>query len=239
MSKRERLDKILSNIGYGSRKDIKAYVKKGVVKVNNEAVKDSSKKFNPYKDRIEIEGELIEYKEYIYLMMNKPDGVISSTYDNIHRTVIDLIDEEYKVFNPFPVGRLDKDTEGLLLISNDGKLAHNLLSPKKHIDKIYYVKIEGEVTKDDVLKMKEGVVIDKNYKTMPAALEIINSNKISEVYITIKEGKFHQIKKMFKTLGKEVMYLKRISMGYLKLDEKLLPGEYRELTQEEVELLKN
>ena len=239
MSKRERLDKILSNIGYGSRKDVKAYVKKGVVKVNNEAVKDSSKKFNPCKDRIEIEGELIEYKEYIYLMMNKPDGVISSTYDNIHRTVIDLLDEGYKAFNPFPVGRLDKDTEGLLLISNDGKLAHNLLSPKKHIDKIYYVKIEGEVTKDDVLKMKEGVVIDKNYKTMPAALEIINSNKISEVYITIKEGKFHQIKKMFKTLGKEVMYLKRISMGYLKLDEKLLPGEYRELTQEEVELLKN
>ncbi len=239
MSKRERLDKILSNIGYGSRKDVKAYVKKGVVKVNNETVKDSSKKLNPYKDRIEIEGELIEYKEYIYLMMNKPDGVISSTYDNIHRTVIDLIDEGYKAFNPFPVGRLDKDTEGLLLISNDGKLAHNLLSPKKHIDKIYYVKIEGEVTTDDVLKMKEGVVIDKDYKTMPATLEIINSNKISEVYITIKEGKFHQVKKMFKTLGKEVIYLKRISMGSLKLDEKLLPGEYRELTQEELKLLKD
>lgn len=239
MSKKERLDKILSNMGYGSRKNVKAYIKKGLVKVNDKIVNDSSQKVAPSEDKIEMEGELIQYREYIYLMMNKPDGVISATYDNMHSTVIDLIDEEYLIFEPFPIGRLDKDTEGLLLISNDGKLSHNLLSPKKHVDKTYYVKVEGKVTKADVNKMKEGVIIDEDYKTMPATLEILDSNDISEVYLTIKEGKFHQVKKMFKTLGKEVIYLKRMSMGPLKLDESLLPGEYRELTVAEIEILRN
>ncbi len=239
MNKKERLDKILSNMGYGSRKDAKAYIKKGLVKVNNKIVNDSSQKVAPYEDKIEIEGELIKYREYVYLMMNKPDGVISATYDNMHRTVIDLIDEEYFVFEPFPIGRLDKDTEGLLLLSNDGKLSHDLLSPKKHVDKTYYVKVEGEVTEEDVNKMKEGVIIDDGYKTMPATLQILDSNGTSEVYLTIKEGKFHQVKRMFKSLGKEVIYLKRVSMGPLKLDDSLLPGEYRELTETEIELIKS
>lgn len=238
MSKKERLDKILSNMGYGSRKDVKAYIKKGLVKVNDKTVNDSSQKVAPNEDKIEIEGEIIQYREYIYLMMNKPDGVISATYDNMHTTVIDLIDEEYFVFEPFPIGRLDKDTEGLLLISNDGKLSHNLLSPKKHVDKIYYVKVDGKVTKEDINRMAEGVIIDDDYKTLPATLEILDSDDISEVYLTIKEGKFHQVKKMFMALGKEVVYLKRVSMGPLKLDESLLPGEYRELSEMEIDLLK-
>lgn len=237
MSKKERIDKILSNMGYGSRKDVKGYIKKGLVKINDKIVKDSSEKAEPYEDKIEIEGELVQYREYIYLMMNKPDGVISATHDNIHTTVIDIIDEEFQIFDPFPIGRLDKDTEGLLIISNDGKLSHNLLSPKKHVDKTYYVKVDGKVTENDIKSMREGVIIDDDYKTMPASLDILVSNDISEVYLTIKEGKFHQVKKMFITLGMEVVYLKRISMGPIKLDESLLPGEYRELTEEEIDLL--
>ncbi|WP_427340109.1 pseudouridine synthase [Caloranaerobacter sp. DY30410] len=239
MDKKIRLDKILSNLGYGSRKDIKKMVKSGLVEVNGEVIKDSSYKLNPYKDVIKIGDTVVEYREFIYLMMNKPKGVVSSTDDPLSRTVIDLIDEKYRVFNPFPVGRLDKDTEGLLIISNDGKLAHNLLSPKKHVEKKYYVEVEGHVTEDDKEIFAEGVVIDGKYKTMPAQLEIIDTDNISKVYLTIKEGKFHQVKKMFKAVNKKVVYLKRVSMGRLDLDETLLPGEYRELTEEEILLLKN
>ncbi|KGG80314.1 pseudouridine synthase [Caloranaerobacter azorensis H53214] len=239
MDKKIRLDKILSNLGYGSRKDIKKMVKSGLVKVDGEVVKDSSYKLNPYKAVIEIGDTVVEYREFVYLMMNKPKGVVSSTDDPLSRTVIDLIDEKYRVFNPFPVGRLDKDTEGLLIISNDGKLAHNLLSPKKHVEKKYYVEVEGYVTDDDKKIFAEGVVIDGEYKTMPAYLEIIETDNISRVYLTIKEGKFHQVKKMFKAVNKRVVYLKRVSMGRLDLDESLLPGEYRELTEEEILLLKN
>ncbi len=238
MEKKERLDKILSNIGYGSRKDVKKYIKQGSVKVNGKIIKDNSAKINPYDAEIEVDGNMIEYREFIYLMLNKPDGLISSTEDSIHRTVIDLLDEKYISFNPFPVGRLDKDTEGLLVISNDGKLAHNLLSPKKHVDKTYYVKVDGIVNDEDICMMKEGIVLDDGYKTLPAKLEILKSDNISEVYLTIKEGKFHQVKRMFKATGKEVMYLKRIAMGKLKLDDSLLPGQYRELNELEIELLR-
>ncbi|KPU27114.1 pseudouridine synthase [Caloranaerobacter sp. TR13] len=239
MDKKIRLDKILSNLGYGSRRDIKKVIKNGSVKVNGEIVKDSSYKLNPYKAVIEIDDTIVEYREFIYLMMNKPKGVVSSTDDPISRTVIDLIDERYRVFDPFPVGRLDKDTEGLLIISNDGKLAHNLLSPKKHVEKKYYVEVEGYVTEDDKKIFTEGVVIDGEYKTIPAQLEIIDTDNISKVYLTIREGKFHQVKKMFKAVNKKVVYLKRVSMGRLNLDETLLPGEYRELTEEEIFLLNN
>ncbi|RKD31556.1 pseudouridine synthase [Thermohalobacter berrensis] len=238
MQERLRLDKILSNMGYGSRKDVKKLIKKGNVKVDGKVVKQNSLKVNPYNSKIEVNGYLVEYRKYVYIMMNKPNGVVSSTDDPINRTVISILDDKYKIFEPFPVGRLDKDTEGLLILSNDGKLAHNLLSPKKHVKKTYYAEVEGIVQDNDIEKFKKGIILDDGYKTMPAELEILESNEISKVKLTIKEGKYHQVKRMFKALGKKVIYLKRISMGNLSLDNRLLPGEYRELTENEINLLK-
>mgnify|MGYP001085960320 CR=1 FL=1 len=238
MIKKERLDKILSNMGYGSRKDIKKIIKEGRVQVNDKIVKNNSMKIDPYKDKVTLDGIKVDYRKYIYLMLNKPKDVVSSTDDPINRTVLDLIDEEYLIFNPFPAGRLDKDTEGLLLLTNDGKLAHELLSPKKGVDKTYYVEVDGFVEEDHKDQFKDGVLLDDGYKTLPAKLEILESNVFSKVKLTIKEGKFHQVKRMFQAIDMEVIYLKRISMGNLKLDENLNPGEYRELTDEEIILLK-
>lgn len=238
MIKKERLDKILSNMGYGSRKDIKKIIKEGRVQVNDKIVKNNSMKIDPYKDKVTLDGIKVDYRKYIYLMLNKPKDVVSSTDDPINRTVLDLIDEEYLIFNPFPAGRLDKDTEGLLLLTNDGKLAHELLSPKKGVDKTYYVEVDGFVEEDHKDQFKDGILLDDGYKTLPAKLEILESNVFSKVKLTIKEGKFHQVKRMFQAIDMEVIYLKRISMGNLKLDENLNPGEYRELTDEEIILLK-
>ncbi|MBD8069041.1 pseudouridine synthase [Bacillus sp. PS06] len=234
-----RIDKLLANRGYGSRKEVKKLLKSGIVKVNNKPVKDGSAHFNPTEDTVTIHGEVIEYKEFIYLMLNKPPGVISATEDSMHETVIDILELDDAVYNPFPVGRLDKDTEGLLLITNDGGLTHQLLSPKKHVPKTYFAVIEGEVTTDDVMSFHEGVVLDDGYKTMPAKLVIQKSGLTSDIEVTIMEGKFHQVKRMFESVGKRVIYLKRLSMGPLQLDESLELGEYRELTNEELELLKN
>ena len=234
-----RIDKVLSNMGIGSRKQIKQYAKQGYIKINDEVVKDSSKIIDTDVDQIKYKGETIKYFQYIYLMMNKPMGVVSATEDNYDKTVIDLLSDEDKIFNPFPVGRLDKDTEGFLLITNDGQLAHDLLSPKKHVDKTYYAEVEEEVTENDVKAFAEGVVLtNENYKTLPAKLQIIQSGYPSTCYVTIKEGKFHQVKRMFNAVNNEVIYLKRLSMGPLKLDEGLKLGEYRHLTDEEVQLLK-
>lgn len=238
MIKKERLDKILSNMGYGSRKDIKKIIKEGRVQVNDKIVKNNSMKIDPYKDKVTLDGIKVDYRKYIYLMLNKPKDVVSSTDDPINRTVLDLIDEEYLIFNPFPAGRLDKDTEGLLLLTNDGKLAHELLSPKKGVGKTYYVEVDGFVEEDHKYQFKDGILLDDGYKTLPAKLEILESNVFSKVKLTIKEGKFHQVKRMFQAIDMEVIYLKRISMGNLKLDENLNPGEYRELTDEEIILLK-
>lgn len=238
MGKKERLDKILSNMGYGSRKDIKKIIKEGNVEVNGKIITINDFKVNPYEDDISINGEKILYREHIYIMMNKPQGVVSSTDDPINKTVLDLIDEEYLVFNPFPAGRLDKDTEGLLLLTNDGKLAHNLLSPKREVEKTYYVKVDGYVDKKHEEKFAKGIVLEDGYKTLPAELEIIESDVFSKVKLTIKEGKFHQVKRMFESLNMKVVYLKRISIGPLKLDDNLSLGEYRELTEKEIKLLK-
>lgn len=237
MSEQKRIDKVLSNLGYGSRKEIKKLCKDGEVEINGEIIKDSSHKFNPEESEIIVSGEPVTYREYIYLLMNKPQGVVSATCDNLHETVIDIIDDEYKVFEPFPVGRLDIDTEGLLLLSNDGKLSHRLLSPKKQIPKTYYAEVRGIVTDEDSKSFDEGVYIEEDYKTLPAKLNIIESGEISKIELTIVEGKFHQVKRMFKAVDKEVIYLKRISMGSLKLDEDLELGEYRELSQEELKSL--
>ena len=239
MIKKERLDKVLANMGYGSRKDVKRFIKDGRVKVNDTIVLDNEFKVSPYEDQVLFNDEEVLYRKYIYLMMNKPQGLVSSTDDPKTRTVIDLLSEEYLIYKPFPVGRLDKDTEGLLMISNDGKLAHELLSPKKGVDKKYYVEVDGYVEDKYIEVFKDGVTIDDGYKTLPSNLEIINANIISKVFLTIQEGKFHQVKRMFESIEMKVLFLKRVSMGPLVLDESLNLGEYRELTEEEIFILKN
>ncbi|HBG4934309.1 TPA: rRNA pseudouridine synthase [Clostridioides difficile] len=237
MAKKQRIDKILSNLGYGSRSEIKKYCKQGSVVVNGSEISNTGTQVDTENDEILFNGEEVIYREYIYLMMNKPDGYISATTDKYDPTVLDLIDLSYLAFEPFPVGRLDKDTEGLLVLTNDGKLSHRVLSPKKHVPKTYYAKIDGVVTEEDVEAFLEGVVLDDGYKTMPSQLNILKSDDESEIELTIHEGKFHQVKRMFESVGKKVVYLKRLSMGNLKLDESLELGEYRELTDEEVKLI--
>ncbi|WP_186578328.1 pseudouridine synthase [Aquibacillus kalidii] len=232
-----RIDKLLANMGFGSRKEVKSLLKKGVVKRNEEVIKNSSTHVDPANEIIKVMDEVLEYREHIYLMMNKPPGVVSATEDNRDETVIDLLEPEDVVMEPFPVGRLDKDTEGLLLITNDGKLAHQLLSPKKNVGKTYYAKIEGRVTEEDVEKFKLGVTLDDGYETKPGDLCILNRGEISEIELTITEGKFHQVKRMFEAVDKKVIYLKRLSMGTLVLDEDLELGQYRELTDEEYQYL--
>lgn len=235
----ERIDKILSNLGYGTRKDLKKIVKNGMVQVNGITIKDSAMKVDPEKDKIVINGEEIFYREFIYLMMNKPAGVISATFDNKDETVIDLLEVEHQVFEPFPVGRLDKDTVGLLLLTNDGDLNHRLISPKWKVDKVYFAKINQKVTQEDIEKFKHGITLDDGYRCKEAILEIQKaSEEGSEIVLTIQEGKFHQVKRMFEAVGKKVTYLKRIEFGTLPLDEDLEEGEYRELTEEEIAILK-
>ncbi|AEO04438.1 rRNA pseudouridine synthase [Listeria monocytogenes] len=231
-----RLDKLLSHTGFGSRKEVKPLLKSGAVVVNGTIQKDSKTQVNPDKDQITVHGTPVVYQEFVYFMLHKPQNVVSATEDNVSETVIDLLAQEDTLTDPFPVGRLDKDTEGLLIITNDGTLAHNLLSPKKHIDKTYYAKIDGDVTAADVEAFAAGIELDDGYTCKPARLEIITPN---EIKVTIQEGKFHQVKRMFAARGKSVSYLKRISMGNLQLDESLALGEYRPLTEAELAILQN
>lgn len=225
-------------MGYGSRKEVKKLLKDGVVKVDGTPVKDAKFHVNVEEQEVMIHGEIVEYKEFIYLMMHKPPGVISATEDENHETVIDLLEMEDAIFDPFPVGRLDIDTEGFLLLTNDGKLTHQLLSPKKHVPKKYYAKVAGVVTEEDVKEFQKGVILDDGYETKPGELTVLHSDEISEIELVITEGKFHQVKRMFEAVGKKVIYLKRTEMGPLVLDEELELGQYRELSDEEVELLK-
>lgn len=236
----ERIDKVLSNLGYGSRKEIKQMAKKGFIEVDGDIIKDSAFQVDPEKAKIVISGEEVFYRKFIYLMMNKPAGVISATFDNRDETVIDLLEPEHAVFNPFPVGRLDKDTVGLLLITNDGELNHRLIAPKWEVDKIYYAHIDKVVDDKDVEAFKKGVTLDDGYKCLEADLEIIGPmDEGSEVYVTVHEGKYHQVKRMFESRGKKVTFLKRIKFAGLPLDETLEEGEYRELTEEELAKIKS
>ena len=237
MSKKQRIDKVMSNLGYGSRSELKKIWKNGLVKVNGKVINNPGVQVDVENDEIIFDGEKVTYKEFIYLMLNKPDGYISATFDKRDPIVLDLIDKEDLVFEPFPVGRLDKDTEGLLVLTNDGQLAHRVLSPKKHVPKTYYAKIEGVVTEDDIKAFAKGVTLDDGYETMPAELVILKSDEISEIELTIHEGKFHQVKRMFESVDKKVIYLKRLSMGKLQLDKNLALGEYRELTDEEIKMI--
>ena len=235
-----RLDKFLANSGVGTRKEVKELLKKRLIKVNDEIVKDGKIHVNENEDTVKYKDEIISYKKFVYIMLNKPNGVISATEDKVHKTVIDLLGDEYRTFEVFPVGRLDIDTEGLLLLTNDGVLSHNLLSPNKHVDKKYYVELEKLLTKMDIDKLEKGVEL-KNFTTKDAKVEIIENGEESDkirVYITISEGKFHQVKRMFKAVGNEVKYLKRVKIGTLSLDENLKLGEYRELTEDELTKLK-
>jgi len=236
----ERLDKIISNLGYGSRKDVKSFAKKGLIEVDGVIVKDNGMSVDPEKSVIKINGEKILYRKHVYLMMNKPDGVISATHDNKDETVIDLLELNHQVFEPFPIGRLDKDTVGLLLLTNDGELNHRLIAPKWHVDKVYYAKIDKKVDEKDIIAFKNGVTLDDGYKCLEGKLEILtSSDEGSEIRLTIQEGKFHQVKRMFEAVEKKVIYLKREEFGGLVLDPELQEGEYRELTDEELALLKS
>lgn len=232
-----RLDKLLSNMGFGSRKEVRQFLKNGAVRVNGEMEKKSGAHINTETDSVTLLGEPVIYQQFIYLMMNKPQDVLSATEDSRDKTVVDILSADYQHFKPFPVGRLDKDTEGFLLLTNDGKLAHNLLSPKKNVPKTYYAHVSGVVTEHDVVSFQNGVTLDDGYETKPGKLHILKSDEVSEIELTITEGKFHQVKRMFEAVGKKVVYLKRLSMGPLALDESLALGEYRELTEAEVSLL--
>lgn len=198
-----RLDKLLSTIGYGSRKEVKGLLKTGAVKVDGSTVKDAKVHVNPDEQEITVHGEAVSYREFVYFMLHKPQGVISATEDSLHETVLDLLELDDAVYDPFPVGRLDKDTEGLLLLTNDGQLAHQLLSPKKHVPKTYFAKINAPVTEEDAEAFRQGVTLDDAYVTKSAELKILTSGVESEIELTIVEGKFHQVKRMFEARGKK------------------------------------
>jgi len=232
-----RLDKYLADMGIGTRSEVKGYIRKGRVKINGQVAKQPESKITS-EDKITFDERVISYIVTEYFMLNKPAGVVSASRDKFASTVVDLIEEGMRK-DLFPVGRLDKDTEGLLIITNDGDLAHRLLSPKKHVNKLYFARVQGRVTEADIKRFQEGINLDEDFTTLPAELEVISSGEESEVLVTISEGKFHQIKRMFEAVGKEVLYLKRLQMGTLALDESLNPGEYRKLTDEEIQLLQN
>lgn len=233
-----RLDRFLANSGVGTRKEVKEILKKRKIKVNDSIITDGSIHIDENKDAVKYEEKEISYKPFIYIMMNKPDGVISATEDDEHRTVIDLLENKYRTYSVFPVGRLDIDTEGLLILTNDGILTHKLLAPNKHVDKKYYVELKNPVLKSDIEKLENGIELENGFVTKNAKVEVIENSE-DKVYITITEGKYHQVKRMFKAVNNKVLYLKRVQMGNLKLDDKLKVGKYRELTEKEINILKN
>lgn len=240
-----RLDKFLADMGYGTRSQIKKELAKGSATLNGMVVRKPETKIDTEKDVVSWKGELTAYVRYEYFMLNKPSGVVSATEDKKEKTVLDLLrsdkssaaDAAVRREDLFPVGRLDKDTEGLLLITNDGDLAHRLLSPKKHVDKVYYAEIRGKVDERDVQIFARGMDIGDEKTTLPAELKIISPGETSRIEVTLREGRYHQVKRMFHAVGKEVIYLKRLRMGTLVLDKSLAPGEFRRLTEEEVEQL--
>lgn len=239
-----RLDKLLAHTGFGTRKEVKKIIKDKYITVNDEVATNAGLKVDPEVDDVRVGGTQIFYEEFVYYMLNKPAGVISATEDFMHETVLDLLDPSDLVQEPHPVGRLDIDTEGLLILTNDGQLTHQLTSPKKEVDKEYYAEIDGIVTEEDIVKFENGLLLeddDEPFTTLPAKLEIreiIEEDNASVIHVTVHEGKFHQVKRMFRAVGKEVTYLKRVRMKELQLDENLPLGEYRRLTDEELVILK-
>ncbi len=236
MGKEIRLDKFLADMGRGTRSQIREMAKKGRISINGQPVKKTDLKVDPERDAVAVDGQPVAYVTHEYYMLHKPAGVVTATEDNLHRTVMDLLETARK--DLFPVGRLDIDTEGLLLITNDGELAHQLLSPKKHVDKVYFARVAGALPEDAAQRMAEGMTLRDGTPVLPAELAIDGTDgNETLVRLTIREGKFHQVKRMFEALGCRVTYLKRLSMGPLILDENLPPGEYRPLTAEELAAL--
>ena len=234
-----RLDKFISTTTTLSRAEAKKIIKKGIL-INDILVKSPDYKVDEINDQVIVNGDRLFYQKYVYIMMNKPQNVISATDDAIDKTVVDLLEEKDRIYKVFPVGRLDKDTEGLMLLTNDGDLAHKLISPKKDVEKKYYVEVSGKLKEEHLVLVKEGLVIDEGYKCKSARLEIIESSEVNSIaYIYITEGKFHQVKRMMKALGTTVTYLKRLSIGTLELDKNLKLGEYRYLTDKEIKNLNN
>ncbi|MEQ7304100.1 pseudouridine synthase [Enterococcus avium] len=233
-----RLDKFLAEVGLGSRKEVKQLIKKGQISVNQKIEKSDKKQIDPEKDQVDYQGEILHYQEFYYYLLHKPAGVVSATEDKHDQTVMDIFSPSDYRSDLFPVGRLDKNTEGLLLITNDGKLAHDLLSPKKHVEKEYFAEVQGVMTAEDQQRFVDGFLLDGE-RTLPAELLIdeVTENK-SKVRIILHEGKFHQVKRMVKACCKEVTYLKRIRMGKLLLTKELVKGAYRSLTEDELKGLK-
>lgn len=230
-----RLDKFLANSGIGTRKEVKKFLKKNLVKVNDVIAKKPEMHINPEEDIITFDDIPIEYEPVVYLMMNKPAGYVSATEDDEHETVIDIV-PEYMHLDLFPVGRLDKDTEGLLLLTNDGKFSHQLMSPKHRVPKRYYAEVDGHINEDAIKKFEKGIDLG-DFTSSPSELEIIESGESSKAIVTICEGKFHQVKRMFHSIDCEVTYLKRLQIASLELDEQLELGEYRHLMEEDFKLL--
>ena len=231
-----RIDKLISQYGFGSRKEVKAILKHGVVSVDGDVVTNPQTRIDPDASTIYVGDVLIEYEKYVYVMMNKPDGVISASYDEEEQTVCDLLDEKHQWFDLFPVGRLDKDTTGLIILTNDGGFAHRALSPKKHVEKVYLAEVDKELGDKEVKAFITGITLDDGYRTMPAALEVLWDRKAK---VVIKEGKFHQVKRMFEALGVNVVTLKRVAFAGIDLDEGLAPGEFRRLSESEMNIIVN
>ena len=234
---KQRLDRILASTGKWSRREAKLLVKQGRVLIDGSPAASAEEKWDPASAVITVDGEDIGYRQFTWLMMYKPGGVLSATEDGKGRTVIDMLPPELRRLGLFPVGRLDKDTEGLLLLTDDGKTAHDLLSPRHHVDKVYYARTEGCLTEDDRAAFRAGMTLRDGLRCLPAELEILSAGETSEALVTLREGKFHQVKRMLSARGKPVTYLRRVRMGNLPLDPELMPGEYRFLTTEEREIL--
>ena len=232
-----RLDKFLTEVGIGTRSEVKKYIRQGLVTIDSVPAQKPEQKIDEKTAKVCFRGNEIVYAAYEYYLLYKPAGCVSATEDRLHKTVMDYLTDTVRK-DLFPVGRLDLDTEGLLLITNDGALAHDLLSPSKHVEKTYYAKVKGRVAEDDVNQFEKGVDIGEEKPTKPAKLVIVSEGDISEIRLTITEGRFHQVKRMFEAVGKEVVYLKRLSMGSLVLPDDLAPGDYRSLTIQELESLR-
>ena len=235
---KERLDKLIASTGRWSRREVKTLVREGRVLVDGRIAASPEDKCDPLTACIRVNGEALFYREHTYVMLHKPAGVLSATEDGRGKTVLDLLAPEYRRIGLFPVGRLDKDTEGLLLLTDDGALAHDLLAPKKHVDKVYFVRTGGALDDADCAAFAAGLTLGDGLACLPARLQILNSGAQSEALVTIHEGKFHQIKRMLASRGKPVVYLKRLAMGPLTLDETLPKGEYRLLTAQEIAALR-
>ena len=235
---KQRLDKIIASTGKFSRREVKNLIRQGRVLVDGVPARSAEEKADPETVRITVNGELLTYRRYTWVMMNKPAGYLSATEDGRGATVLDLLPQELQRQGLFPVGRLDKDTEGLLLLTNEGGLAHDLLSPRHHVDKVYYARVAGRLTEEDRRAFEQGITLEDVLVCMPAGLEILSAGEESEAHVTLREGKFHQVKRMLASRGKPVTYLERIRMGNLTLDENLPRGGYRFLLPEEVDCLR-